>query len=491
MCLACLRSEFTRRSLLRFSAALGSTAAASQTFAQAGARPAAQTLRRPGGDFVIRNASLVTMDEKLGEIPRGDIHVRDGAIVAVGPDIDAPRAETIEAADMIAMPGLVDTHWHMWGSSARNMAGDDAKTGYFLFARAVGGVFTPEDNARGVRLSLAEAVNSGVTTVHNWSHNLAKPEYADAEIAAHREFGTRALFGYGYAGVAKADSIIDLDDVARVKNQWFAGAHGDLLTLGVCPRGPENNNVDICRKEWGVARDLGLKISVHMGTAAAKAKARQGVKTLGDAGLLGPDLIIVHDTNTSDDDIDLLAKTKTFVSMSPYTEMRTGFGIPPILRMLDRGVNICLSIDTTTLCGNADMFGIMKALQNVADGSKQSEFALPARGVLEMATMGGARALGLSDRIGSLTPGKRADIVLLRADDINMAPVNDPVRAIVQSAQPANVDTVIVDGKVLKRDGKLLDIDTKTIVADSKETMVRVRAEVERMLAAGQVRIER
>lgn len=442
------------------------------------------------GEFLIRNAHVLSMEQSLGDMAGADIHVRGGVILAVGHGLQAPGAEVIDASEMIAIPGLIDTHWHMWGSVARNMAGDDPKTGYYLFARAVGDVFTPEDNARGVRLSLAEAIHGGITTVHNWSHNLVKPEFADAELQAHRDFGGRALFGYGYAGIGVLNQIINLDDLPRVKRRWIDSSDG-LLTLGICSRGPESNSLDLCRQEWEAARRLGLKISTHMGTSASRVKARQGVKVLADAGLLGPDVILVHDTNTSDEDIAAIAKSGAFVSMSPYTEMRTGFGIPPVLRMLDAGVTVCLSVDTTVLSGNADMFAIMKGIQNVADGSKPSEFAIAPRRVLEMATIGGARALGLADRIGSIRPGKRADIVLARAKDINMGPSNDAVRMIVQAAQPSNVDTVLIDGRVLKRGGRLVHIDPARLIDDAAETMARVRARVETMLANGEVSVAR
>ncbi|MDB5532067.1 MAG: cytosine deaminase-like metal-dependent hydrolase, partial [Hyphomicrobiales bacterium] len=162
----------SRRKMMQVVAAASAAAATpSPLLAQAPAPGAVSTALPQRGEFVIRNAVVLTMDPSLGDIPKGDIHVRDGAIVAIGTNLPAPGAEVIDATNMIAIPGLIDTHWHMWGSVARNMAGEDAKTGYFLFARAVGDVFTPEDNARGVRLSLAEAINSGITTVHNWAHN--------------------------------------------------------------------------------------------------------------------------------------------------------------------------------------------------------------------------------------------------------------------------------------------------------------------------------
>ncbi len=483
--------RLTRRDLMKASAAFAAAAATpSALLAQAASTAQGVGALPARGEFIIRGATILTMDPTLGDIAGGDIHVRDGAIIAIGRGVVAPGAAVIDAANMIALPGLIDTHWHMWGSVARNMAAEDPKNGYFLFARAVGDVFTPEDNARGVRLSLAEAIHGGITTVHNWSHNLPKPEFADAELAAHKAYGGRALFGYGYAGVGMVDQPVNLADLERVQKQWIATSEG-LTTLGICSRGPESNNADICKREWAAARKLGIRISTHMGTSAARVKQREGVKALAADGLLGPDVILVHDTNTSIDDIDLVAKSRTFISMSPFTEMRTGFGIPPILQMLEKGVSVSLSIDTIVLAGNADMFAIMKGMQNVGDGSKPSEFALPPRKVLEMATIEGARALGIDDRVGSLKPGKRADIILVRADDLNMGPANDPVRMIVQSAQPSNVDTTIIDGRILKRGGALVNVDTRKLIADAAETMGRVRAGVEKVLREGGVTVVR
>jgi 5-methylthioadenosine/S-adenosylhomocysteine deaminase len=378
------------------------------------------------------------------------------------------------------LPGLIETHWHMWGTAARNTAGDEAKMGYFTFAKVVGAIFKPEDNARGVRLALAEAINSGLTTVHNWSHNLVTPEFADAELQAHRMMGHRALFGYGYFGIGRQDQAVRVEDLDRVQERWIKGSEG-LLTLGICSRGPENNNMDMCRMEWDAARKRGMRISTHVGTALAKVKERQAIKELAKAGLLGPDVILVHDTNTVDNDSELLAKTGTNISFSPFTEMRTGFGIPPVAELTKAGVPLSLSVDTTVLAGNCDMFAIMKAIHNVANGEAKSEFAMPARWALELATMGGARALGIADRVGSLTPGKRADIILVRTTDVNMAPLTEPAHMIVQSANPSNVDTVMIDGRVLKRGGKLVGIDVARIVREANDTAMRVRAEAERV----------
>jgi len=470
----------TRRDLLGATLAVGAASLVHPpSHALAQGAPAANAPRQISGrgEFVIRGAYVLTMDPRLGDLPNGDIHVRNGEIVAVGANLAAPGAEVIDARSMIAIPGMIETHWHMWGTAARNMAGDDEATGYYPYSRVLGKVFTAEDNARGVRIGLAEAINTGITTVNNWSHNLLEPEYADAELQAHRDLGGRALFSYGYSRKTGTDQTLPLDDVARVKKQWFDGSDG-LLTLGIASRGPENNTIDICQKEWEVARKLGIRITCHMGTNAARVEQRQGIQVLAKAGLLGSDVLLVHDTNTNERDLEILAKSKTPVSLSPYTEMRTGFGFPPILDMLKAGVPVSLSVDTAVLCGNADMFAIMKAMQNVGNAHARSEFGLPARRVLQMATMDGAVALGIADKTGSLTPGKRADIVVVRTDDLNMAPFTSPVHMIVQSAQPINVDLVVVDGRILKRGGKLVSVDVAKIVRDVNETMTRVRAEV-------------
>jgi cytosine/adenosine deaminase-related metal-dependent hydrolase len=484
----CNAFALSRRGFLSATALFGSAAAMGRMPASAqtaAPRPPAPATNGPAGalpargEFLVKNAHVLTMDSTLGDISNGDIHVRDGVIVAVGPSLNAPGAETIDGKTMIALPGFIETHWHMWGTAARNTAGDEEATGYFPYSRVLGGLFSAEDNARGVRLGLAEAINGGLTTVNNWSHNLLGPEYADAELQAHKDFGGRALFSYGYSRKTGQNETLPLDDVARVRKEWLPQLDG-RVTLGIASRGPENNTIDICRKEWETARSLDARITCHMGTSQKALETRHGVQGLSNAGLLGPDLVIVHNTHTTKEDLALIAKSGAFLSLSPFTEMRTGFGFPPILEMLGAGCNVSLSVDTALLCGNCDMFAIMKGMQNVGDAAKLSEFGLGARRVLEMATIDGARALGIEDKVGSLKPGKRADFMLVRTRDLNMAPMTDPVHMVVQSAQPSNVDTVFVDGRPLKRGGRLLAYNVDKIVDDANDTMDRVRAEVAR-----------
>jgi 5-methylthioadenosine/S-adenosylhomocysteine deaminase len=476
-----MTSEMTRRDFFGAATALGAVALAGCAVGVAkdsttSARPFSGELPERG-EFVVKNAHVLTMDPKLGEIAGGDIHVRNGVILTVGKNLAAPSAEIIRADNMIALPGFVESHWHMWGAVARNMAGPTDKTGYFYISRLLGQFFTPEDNARGVRLALAEAIFSGITTVTNWSHNLLGPEYADAEIKVHKEVGGRARFAYGYSRKTPPDATLPLDDVARVQKQWFSDSKDVLLTLGIAPRGPETNSIEIARKEWAFAREHRLPITTHMGTNLERVKKRQGIQALAKFGLLGPDVVLVHATNNSPEDFKLLAETRTPVSLSPYTELRTGFGITPVGSFLRAGVPASLSVDTTILCGNADMFAIMKAMSNIENGLQKSEFAISSQRVLEMATIDGALALGLADHIGSLTPGKRADLILVRTTDVNMLPFTIATNMIVQAAQPSNVEAVIVDGRFLKRDGKLTTIDMARLARDAADTIERARKE--------------
>jgi cytosine/adenosine deaminase-related metal-dependent hydrolase len=199
-------------------------------------------------------------------------------------------------------------------------------------------------------------------------------------------------------------------------------------------------------------------------------------------------LLLVHVTNNSPEDLELLAESKTPVSLSPYTELRTGFGITPVGDFLKAGVPVSLSVDTTILSGNADMPAIMKAIENIENGRKMSEYAITSQRVLEMATIDGARALGIADQVGSLTPGKRADFLLVRTTDLNMIPFTSPTRMIVQSAQPANIAAVVVDGRFLKQDGKLTTIDVDKLGRDAADTIERARQEASKPGAGAGIR---
>ena len=469
-------SKLNRREFLGAVAALGAASLAGCTsYRPAEDRPPGQLPAR--GEFVIRNASVLTMDPELGDLPRGDIHVRNGDIVAVGAELIAPSAEAIDGRNMIALPGFIDTHWHLWGSSLRSLIGD-GEMDYFPVMSRIGPQFTPEDNYRGVRLGLAEGLHSGITTVHNWSHNLLSPAHADAEMRALSDVGVRSRFSYGYSRTLQTqpDRLTDFDDVARVQREWFSRSNDGLLTMGFASRGPQAVPPEVYRQEWETARSLGLPITQHASRSREETARIRVIEVLGQEGLLGPDVLLIHTYQATPAEHMLMADTGTRVSIAPFTASRLASGFPQFGELFRAGVQVGLSIDTTTVGGNADMFGIMRMALNLHHLHSMDVLEVQPRRVLELATIDGARCLGLAGRVGSLTPGKRADLILVRTTDLNTAPYSNPVNILVQSAQPANVDTVVVDGRILKRNGKLLALDTEQVVREAGESLAALQA---------------
>jgi cytosine/adenosine deaminase-related metal-dependent hydrolase len=459
-------------------AGLGTMAAsAAPAFAQTGMRSPAVGPLPPRTEFLIRRAYVMTMDPVLGDISGGDVHVRNGAIVAVGRGLQAPGAAVIDGRGMIVMPGLVETHFHMWNSLARSISGDTAATGYFPTLVKLGKVFTPDDMYQGARLSAVEALYSGITHVHDWCHNVKNPAGARADIRALHDVGIRGRFSYGYYQGQPPGEAMNLADIERLHADWKTYSNEGLLALGVAWRGiaASNNTIDksVSRSELDTARRLGLPLTIH-----ATPRNKGQIPDLAAGGMLGKDVQVVHATNAPPSDIALLAAAGSPVSVSPLTELRVGFGVSNVGAFIAGGITIGFSVDTTALSGNANMFGVMKMIENLEDGRTQNEFAIPARRIIEIATIEGARSMGLDERIGSLRPGKRADIIMIDTSAINDAPAIDMAHTVVEAVEPANVDTVIVDGRILKRHGKLTAIDVTRVAAEATAASraIRLRA---------------
>ena len=464
----------SRREFLGGMAALGAAGLSGcASLAGSGGEPGRLPRRR---EVVIRNAYVMTMDPKLGDLPDADVHVREGAIAAVGRDLSAAEARDIDGRGMIVLPGLVETHWHMWNTLLRSMSGDDREHGYFPTALALGKAYLPSDMYQGTRLATAEALNGGVTFVHDWCHNIRSPQHAEEDLRALRESGIRGRFSYGAAQGHPADETIDLADLERVWRSWAAYSNDGLLSLGLAWRGVSTGatggvSAAAYKQDFDAARRLGIPISVH----ANNRKGSDAIALLAREKFLGKDVQVIHATWVSPEEIRALADNGCAVSLSPYTELRIGFGFPPTGEFLAAGIPVGLSVDTTALSGNADMFAIMKAIQNIENGRANNEFKLPARRVLELATIEGARSMGVSDRVGSLAPGKRADLIMVNTRDVNLAVFSEPAHMIVEAAQPSNVDTVMVDGRILKRGGRLTAIDPARIADEASAALAAVR----------------
>jgi cytosine/adenosine deaminase-related metal-dependent hydrolase len=223
-------------------------------------------------------------------------------------------------------------------------------------------------------------------------------------------------------------------------------------------------------RDYEAAKELGLPISVHANNSGGGV-----IQQLADRGLLAQGMQIIHAVWCTPEEIRAMAENRVNVSVSPYSELRIGFGFPIAAQLVAAGVKVGLSVDTTTLSGNADMFAIMKAIQNIENGRARNEFELTARRVLELATIDGARSMGIDDAVGSLTPGKRADLIMVDTRAVNLAVLTEPAHLLVEAAQPANVDTVMIDGRIVKRRGRLTAVDTGEIVDAAARASANVR----------------
>ena len=431
-----------------------------------------------GSEYVIRNGYIITM-EPGGDLPRGDIHVRDGAIVAVGPTVNAPGVEVVDATGMLVVPGFIDTHFHAWNTTLRNMQRHGLE--YFPVKEAFVRHFTPEDHYRSNRLTLAECINAGITTITNFSHNIRSPAHADAELRALQESGMRGRYCYGWADPTPRTQAMDFQDVKRVREQWF-GTNSPFrgrADLGIAMRGPRHANEDVVAAEYRFAREMGLPTILHTG---ATKRIGQSVARIAQIGHIDSSTILAHWIFQKAPDLDALLKSGASVSLSPQSDLRTPYDTSfqeSLLQLRQRKVNLCMSIDSA-LIGGVSMFEQMATTWYVGvpwhDTPTEKLPLVDFTYVIEMATINGAKALGWADKVGSIRAGKRADLVFVRTTDLNMAPLGEAHSALARVATVSNVDTVICDGRVLKRNGRLVGIDPRQVAQEAEQSLAALRS---------------
>ena len=470
--------ELCRRRFIGGAAALGVAGVAglfsSPLMAQPRRGDAASSKLPARGEFTIANAHVMTMDGALGDIPGGSVHVRNGEIVAVGKDVKG-GGQKIDGTGMIVMPGLVETHWHMWNTLYRSFAGDKPEEGYFLTVARFGQQMSADDIFQSTRLAAAEAINSGMTFVHSWCHNVRSTAHAEADIRALAEVGIRARHSCGWPQGLPDTQSADQGPIESLARDWKSWSNEGLITLGMAWRGQFRAGPikpEVYQPEVDNARKLALPITVHV---ASSRKAVNQIEALYKGKLMGKDVQLIHTLSASPAELDMIKETGSAVSVSPGSELRIGYGYPQTSEMLAKGIPLGISVDTSALVGSSNLFAVLKLARDCENAKAESEFKLPARKALELGTIEGARSMGMGDEIGSLTPGKRADVIAISPNALNMAVVTDPAHLVLEATGPENIDTVVVDGRILKRGGKLAALDTPKVVAGARAALAGVR----------------
>jgi 5-methylthioadenosine/S-adenosylhomocysteine deaminase len=412
---------------------------------------------------LLTGGTVLTMDPAVPDLVRGDVLIEDGVIVEVAARIDAPDAEVIDATDRIVLPGFVDNHRHSWQTAFRG-AGADWTFPEWAQAmhRTVKPHYRPEDVYVGTLLGRLEALHSGVTTMLDWYHVAQTHDHEDAAVAALRDARGRSVFCLG-AGWGTTDPVDA--DIRRVRAD-LTGEGPVTLALGL--RGPDDTDMDTVARELKLADELGLRTSLHVDPSGTS----RTVADLREHGLLRGTTMFVHANGITDEELRMLADAGASLSVSPDVELKMGFGSPVTGRALAAGVRPTLSVDDVPSAGG-DLFSTMRtafAVQRGLDGGLRS------RDLLEFTTIDAARSCGLDARTGSVTPGKDADLILLRTDDLTVFPVTDPAGSIVSAGHPGLVDTVLVAGQVVKRDGELVGVDLSALRARLLASRDRIAA---------------
>src|SRR5215216_5786877 len=393
---------------------------------------------------LLRGGHIISMDPDVGDIPGGDVLIEDEDIAAVAPSIDASDCEIVDASGAVIIPGFIDSHRHTWETVARGIAPDVTLDGYFaLMLDSLAPAYRPQDVYAGNLLGALEAIDAGVTTLLDWSHINNTPDHSDEAIRALEELKLRSVYCYGNPNTSLADwwfnSVLESpEDIRRVKDRYFSSDDG-LMTLAMGTRGPGFCVAEVVRHDWELARDIGVPISVHVGMGNVAGRFRM-VEQLDDLGLLGPDTTYIHCNHLTDREFQLIADSGGTTSIAPMVEMTMGHGMPPTGELLEEVPPL-----------------------------------LSSRDVLEFATIDGARVCGLADKTGSLTSGKKADIVMLDIERVNASPVIDAVGTVVCSMDTSNVNSVWINGRALKRDGQLVGFDlerARRLAEDSRDFLV-------------------
>ena len=445
---------------------------------------------------LIKGGIVLTQDVDLGELPNADILVEDDRIAAIGSNLEADGATVIDATGDIVIPGFVDTHRHTWETSIRTSAPDYTLGAYFgAILDKFAPNYRPDDVYAGNLWGSLECINAGITTLVDWSHIMNTPAHADEAIRGLRDSGIRSVFAFGFPNTSIQDwwfgpdyggsvERINADEARRVRSEYLSDDRG-LITMALATRGTNFCKEDVVRFEWELAKELGINITVHVAMDRFGYTKMQ-LRKLYEMDLLYPNTTYIHSSHLIPDEWQLVQDSGGNVSLAPQIELQMGHGWAPAQTASNLGIPVGLSSDVATTA-SSDQFTQMHAIfaserarrherawDEDLDGNTPTPDLIESRQVLRWATLEGAMVAGVSDWTGSLTPGKKADIVIIDSKAVNVAPVIDPVGAVVCAADVSNVKTVLVDGKVLKEDFRLkAELDgPRKLVESSRDYLV-------------------
>ncbi|WP_426418234.1 amidohydrolase family protein [Bradyrhizobium genosp. A] len=444
---------------------------------------------------LIQSATIISMDDHIGDLRAGDVLVENGRIAEVRPGIElgsgAAETEIVDGRGRIVIPGLINAHMHTWQTALRGYAANWTLLEYFRRMHAgLATLFAPDDIYIATLVGALNQINCGATTLVDWCHNNPTPAHTDAAVRGLIESGIRAAFFHGSPKPEPKPGEPHFSEVPHPRREierLLSGPLADrdgLVTLGLAILGPHYSTLDVSMHDFRLARELGLIASMHQGGGLAKTPG--GWEKLIEVGLVGPHVNIVHGNDLPDDLLQNLIDLGVTFSVTPENELIQGHGFPITGRLLKRGVRPTIGIDLESVLAG-DLFSAarvalstQRALDNAemrkTEGTIPATTTIPAREALRWITTEGARMLGRESQIGSLTPGKLADLVIINADDLNLFPVHDPVATVVMQTSLANIEAVMIGGRWKKRNGQLLvdGLDrNKEQLAQSGQRLVR------------------
>ncbi len=465
---------FSRRNALKISASLAVGAAASSNGSVVAAADESGAFKQQShidnrNRILLKGGTIISMDPEVGDLIKGDLLIEGTKIAAVGPDIDSAGAQVINAFDTTIMPGFVDCHRHSWEGQLRRInpnsptLADYMNATHLSFAKA----YRPQDHYVGNYLTSVGCIDAGITCVIDNSHNSRSSAHSDAAVEALFDSGIRAVHASGPPGAGEWDHQWPAD-LERLQKKYFSSTD-QLVTLRMFS-GPSREN-------WAVARKLGLRITTEFQGPQMAAL----LDPLAADKLVGPDNTFNHCGALPERTWQIFVDTGAHINVCPRSDAQyaLGEGICALQHAWDHGIKPGLSVDNETSY-STDMFMEMRvalylqramAQNRKFSGDQNPPKPLMIRDVLHCATVAGARCAGLDDKIGSLKPGKEADVLVIRTDDINLYPSNNALGTVVQAAERSNVDTVIIGGRVRKYRGQVVGLDMislKKMVEESR-----------------------